>query len=575
MKRKNFIGIITLASCSILLAVGSYFVFNQKLLTPIFAQVSSGPMAAMFLGKTGEDFSGIGNAPTNGIADFHIQLENLRNNTDVVKIRVSNSLYAWEWPYNGVNWGINTIKTNIYTDLWFEPRGNAPFTVVVQYSDNTTESATTNYGVPSAHHLSVASSIKDARLNTNEGISLSGNYAYVTANAADRLNVIDISNPLSPAIVGSVYDSSLLDGAEDVFIFGNYVYVTTEALGADRLTIVDVSSSTAPVIIGSVQDHALLNSTEDVFVANGYVYVTAEVGDRLTIIDATNPSNPVVVGSVYDAVKLNGAEGLWVEGNYAYVATEAGYRLTVIDVSNPANPVIVGSVFSGSFLAGASGLSVSGNYAYVTAEFGGYLVIVDISVPANPVIVGRLKSSYFSGTDNIDVVGDYAYLTSVYSNAVTMVNVANKTKPYIVGYIYDNTRLRFSNGIQVVSPYAFVTAELLDGSRTSRFTTVKLPDISIPATDTVAPTVSIITPINNSIIPATGSFVISSSAKDQVGVALMEIYFDSSPIRTCAGVTACSTSYSSANVSPGIHTITVKAYDAEGNMASAQITVIK
>ena len=43
-------------------------------------------------------------------------------------------------------------------------------------------------------------------------VAVSGSYAYVTAYASNSLVVVDISNPASPAIRGSVVSSSLLNG---------------------------------------------------------------------------------------------------------------------------------------------------------------------------------------------------------------------------------------------------------------------------------------------------------------------------------------------------------------------------
>jgi hypothetical protein len=43
------------------------------------------------------------------------------------------------------------------------------------------------------------------------GVAVSGSYAYVPAHFSDSLVVIDISNPASPVIRGSVVSSSLLD----------------------------------------------------------------------------------------------------------------------------------------------------------------------------------------------------------------------------------------------------------------------------------------------------------------------------------------------------------------------------
>ena len=42
-------------------------------------------------------------------------------------------------------------------------------------------------------------------------VAVSGSYAYVAATQSDSLVVIDISNPASPAIRGSVASSSLMD----------------------------------------------------------------------------------------------------------------------------------------------------------------------------------------------------------------------------------------------------------------------------------------------------------------------------------------------------------------------------
>ena len=45
-----------------------------------------------------------------------------------------------------------------------------------------------------------------------QGVAVSGSYAYVAAPTSDSLVVVDISNPASPVIRGSVVSSSLLDG---------------------------------------------------------------------------------------------------------------------------------------------------------------------------------------------------------------------------------------------------------------------------------------------------------------------------------------------------------------------------
>ena len=47
------------------------------------------------------------------------------------------------------------------------------------------------------------------------GVAVSGTYAYVAASDSYSLVVVDISNPASPVIRGSVVSSSLLDGVRE------------------------------------------------------------------------------------------------------------------------------------------------------------------------------------------------------------------------------------------------------------------------------------------------------------------------------------------------------------------------
>ena len=113
-----------------------------------------------------------------------------------------------------------------------------------------------------------AGSISDGSLNTARSVYVSGKYAYVAASEADSLTIVDVSDPSSPAIAGSVSDGGvLLDGARSVYVSGKYAYVA--ASSADRLTIVDVSDPSAPTIAGSVSS-GQLNGAKSVYVSGKY-----------------------------------------------------------------------------------------------------------------------------------------------------------------------------------------------------------------------------------------------------------------------------------------------------------------
>jgi hypothetical protein len=522
---------------------------------------------AMYLGTTGEDFIGVNNSGPNGIKDKHIKLINLKTGVTISNIKVTRGTDIWERPYNG-NEGIRLFGSGSQRDIFIESDKHPAYTVEVTYSDNTTDTAVTNFGIPSSYGLSVAASIRDSRMNINEGMAISGNYAYVTSNANDRLNVIDISDPKAPQIVGSL-QHSYLDGAEDVFVSGNYAYVTTETVGANRLTIVDVTNPNAPTIKSSVRDSVKLESTEDVYVVNNLVYVTAEVGDRLTIIDAQNKSAPVIVGSIKDSIRLNGPEGIWVSGSYAYIACEAGDSLTIVNIANPSSPAVVGTIKS-TLLDGASGIHVAGSYAYIASEIASRFVIVDVSNPSLPEIVSSLTSDYIKDTDNLTLVGNTIYISAHEGSSVAAIDVTNSTKPYIREYIYDNTNLRAANAVHVSNGFLFVTAMLEDGSNTSRFTVIELPSESLLA-DTTPPQITITSPADGSVVP--NIFTVRASS-DEKNLSVINFKFDSQKIGYCT-TNPCVLEYDASSASSGNHTITATVYDNFGNKGSHQITVTK
>jgi hypothetical protein len=217
-------------------------------------------------------------------------------------------------------------------------------------------------------------------------VAVSGSYAYVTGMHSDSLVVVDISNPASPVIRGSVVSSSLLDQV-------------TAHRGWPRAPR---HASAPSITLSLARSHVLCTQPLGVAVSGSCAYVTGQFSDSLVVIDISNPASPVIRGSVVSSSLLDGvratqfcdrgrpqaplrasappivfapaapppadalscfhshavtclcaqAYGFAVSGSYAYVAAPYSYSLTVVDISNPASPVIRGSVVSASLLNG-------------------------------------------------------------------------------------------------------------------------------------------------------------------------------------------------------------------------------
>jgi hypothetical protein len=178
--------------------------------------------------------------------------------------------------------------------------------------------------------------------------------------------VIDIANPSSPQIVGSVSTPSTAYG---VAISNAHAYVADEFYG---LQVIDIADPQNPQIVGSV---SMPGIAWDVAVSGTHAYVAAGLGGGLQVIDIADPQNPQVVGSVNTPAE---AYGVVVSGSAAYVADVFG--ALVVDITDPQNPVVVG----GRATNGARGVAVSGTQLYIS---GYSLQILPLQCASTPVFL--------------------------------------------------------------------------------------------------------------------------------------------------------------------------------------------
>jgi hypothetical protein len=241
------------------------------------------------------------------------------------------------------------------------------------------------------------------------GVYVSGNYAYV-ADYTSGLQIIDVSNPTNPTLVGTYVPIV----ARDVHVSGNYAYVTDDGIG---FQIINVSNPTNPTLEGTL---ALSSLADSVYQSGNYAYV-ANSESGLKIIDVSSPTNPTLEAT-YDT---EGAGGVYVSGNYAYVADDNS-GLQIINVSNPTNPTLEGTYnTSGS----ASGVYLSGDYAYV-ADLSSGLQIIDVSSLTNPILEGSYDTPGLA--IDVHVSGNYAYVADNYSG-LQIIGLFDLTSPTLEG----------------------------------------------------------------------------------------------------------------------------------------------
>jgi len=263
-------------------------------------------------------------------------------------------------------------------------------------------------------------------------VYVSEDYAYVAEVESNfsgwqGLEVIDIKKPASPKIVGSY---KISDDANAVYVLGDYAYIAS--LNSSGLKVMDISHPTAPKLIASAASVAY-----DVYVSGKYAYVAESEG--VQVLDISNPASPIGVSFIYTSKFIS---DLHLAGAYLYMINEKG--LFIADVSDPAAPIMLGD-YTG---LGFTDVYVLNNYAYVV---GDNFWVVDIKVPDSPVsIVGSIKT-----TNNLSamyVSGDYAYLTDL-KKGLQLIDISNPTSPVRSGF-FETPGFAFS--VYVLGNYAYV-----------------------------------------------------------------------------------------------------------------------
>jgi hypothetical protein len=217
--------------------------------------------------------------------------------------------------------------------------------------------------------LSLIGSTSSSTLSLAEGATIIGTHAFVvTLN--NTFASVNISNPNSPSVVGSITDNVALNQPYQIIGSGNYVYVA--ACGTDdpsgRFTVMDVSDPASPVVAGSIN---ITGCPDSVALSGNYAYVGSYNNNVLTAVNVSDPASPAVVGSVSDP-RFNGPTSLSISGSLVYsVGTNSDPgNLTLVDVATPSNPVVIGNIVDPSLNA-ASAIGLSGNFAYIPAGFYG------------------------------------------------------------------------------------------------------------------------------------------------------------------------------------------------------------
>jgi hypothetical protein len=441
----------------------------------------------------------------------------------------------------------------------------------------------TAYGAPASYNLAVA-----------------GNRAYIPGGSG--LSVIDVSNPLSPSLAGSL--SSVSGSYGSVALSGNYLYACVDGV-VSGVRIFDVANPALPTRVG--QYDGIGGSSGQVLVTNGVAYVNG-FGTETRILNVANPAAPALLGTI--PVTAIYASKMALSGNILFVAgsdTSFNGKFAAFDVTTPSSPIQRGQVSFPSTDQGAVSVAVSGNTAVV--GLNSYeLRVLDVSNVNAPVVRGSLTNIGFPGNIVMSTDGHFAFIADANGNSLRVVDVGTLASPVQVASIPLASRpVALSVRSNFVYVAGFVGVLVFDVSvpaspvLTRSYTapsrggsqgygisvvrdvvhnrdTIYVGDyaaglIVLQTKDTDAPSVQITSPAVAGVYTnATGTLNIGGSASDNQGVARVVWSNSQGGGGTASGTT--NWSVSGIPLSLGTNLLIVTAFDQAGNSSNAVLTVL-
>jgi choice-of-anchor B domain-containing protein len=306
-------------------------------------------------------------------------------------------------------------------------------------------------------HIPISSFMVPSELNDIWGWVDSAGNEYAIVGMNDGTSIIDLSDPLSPQEV--LFVPGMNSIWRDIKTYGNYAYVTTEAMNG--LLIIDLSnlpdSANTNTYLYTGPSNAQWQRAHNIYIdERGYAYIFgANRGSGGAIILDLNqdPTQPVEIADINNWYVHDGM----VKGDTLFLANGNNSLFSVWDVSNPSNPVLLAQNPTVGFYSHNIWSSDDGNYIYTTEEDnGGHLSEFNITDLNNIDLTDKIQAEPGNNImpHNAFYINDYI-VNSYYTTGIQIFDVQSKGNIVNVGHF--DTSPNFSgpgsNGCWGVYPY--------------------------------------------------------------------------------------------------------------------------
>jgi uncharacterized repeat protein (TIGR01451 family) len=227
--------------------------------------------------------------------------------------------------------------------------------------------------------------------------NICGNYLF--SDQGSQFNIYDAANPMRPKQISTIALPIADDGSVAFSSDCHYLYFGDSAT---KLNVIDISDILHPAIIFT--SSALNSPIKPITVNGNYLYAG---GKGLTIFSLSNPAAPSMAGqanqaetSLTYAVSSIAASDNTVLLSHADTSTKAGRYVDVFNTTDKAHPSLVKEVTLNTDEPSNTGkiyTDISDHVAFITSKssfYQGYLIFtLDFSDPANPNVVDQTRAT--------------------------------------------------------------------------------------------------------------------------------------------------------------------------------------
>lgn len=238
--------------------------------------------------------------------------------------------------------------------------------------------------------------------DTANDIVVKGSYVYIaSSDNSGELTVVDISNPSLPTVAvkfnltaansGNANADALAVALGD----GNNLYLTRTQSAGKEFYVFDISNPLAPALVGSLD---LNGDLKEIGFIGGYVYgASSDDTQDFQVIDVTNPASPALVATLNldEGATQPDALAIAVSTNTVYLGRvgSAAPEFYIIDVTNPLIPAIKSTLDIGTHYLQSVAYNDDLKFVFFsnTAPGAEDYQAIDVSNLLNPVLLNNLN----------------------------------------------------------------------------------------------------------------------------------------------------------------------------------------